>query len=323
MENEIVSVIIPVYNVFEKYFKLCIDSILKQTYSQIEIVIVDDGSNEETRKLCDRIKNMDKRIKVFHKKNEGVSSARNFGINNCTGRYVIFVDADDFLHNDMIEILYKNAKSINADISMCGFLVRYPNGKIVKCNNTKKTTIFTKEECIKAFLEDDTFGIAVWNKLFNKKSIEKIYFNEKYSVNEDKLFLLQVILKSNYIIYEDLCKYEYIKRDNSVTSQVSMKKLDVIQVHNDIEKLLKNYPQFNKLIKVNKVTYLIQLYNIYILSKDFKKYIDVLDDIRKKINKEAIKIRELNNIRKIQMEYIFIKYFNILYRPLLKISSKF
>ena len=104
-QNELLSIIVPVYN-SEKYVSVCIESILKQTYQNIEVILVDDGSTDESGKVCDEFEQADHRVRVFHKKNGGVSSARNLGIEKCRGRYVTFIDSDDFVSEDFILIMY-------------------------------------------------------------------------------------------------------------------------------------------------------------------------------------------------------------------------
>ena len=118
MEQDLISVIIPVYNV-EKYLKRCMDSVLKQTYSNIEIIIVDDGSTDTSGSLCDEYWKKDSRITVFHKENGGLSSARNFGLERVSGNYVCFIDSDDFIHENYISFMYDKIIKNDADICYC------------------------------------------------------------------------------------------------------------------------------------------------------------------------------------------------------------
>ena len=123
-----VSVIIPVYNV-EKYLKECIQSVLRQTYKNLEIILVDDGSKDNSGNICDEYAKRDERIKVIHKKNGGLSDARNAGIDICTGEYIAFLDSDDFIEEDMYEFLVKNLEKAKADISICQVYYVYKNAK--------------------------------------------------------------------------------------------------------------------------------------------------------------------------------------------------
>ena len=124
-----VSIIVPIYKV-EKYLNRCIDSILNQTYKNIEVILVDDGSPDRCGAICDNYSKIDKRIKVIHKKNEGLAEARNAGIKIATGEYISFVDSDDFINKNMYKVLYENAIKYDADISMCQFKYIYPDDMI-------------------------------------------------------------------------------------------------------------------------------------------------------------------------------------------------
>ena len=134
----LVSIIVPVYNV-EKYLERCLDSLINQTLKDIEIILVDDGSTDDSGNICDKYAKKDKRIKVIHKENGGLSDARNIGLSIANGRYLQFVDSDDFIHKQMIEILYNTIINNNADISICDFDKVYENTKIKY--NTKEISL--------------------------------------------------------------------------------------------------------------------------------------------------------------------------------------
>ena len=136
-----ISVIVPIFNV-ENYVRKCVDSILNQTFSDIEIILVDDGSTDASGRICDEYLSKDDRIRVIHKENGGLSDARNAGLDMCTGEYIGFVDGDDYIDGDMYELLYKNLIQYDADISMCRFRRIY-NNRID--DNGKDTIICTKK----------------------------------------------------------------------------------------------------------------------------------------------------------------------------------
>ena len=127
MRNDLISVIVPVYNV-ELYLQQCIDSILNQTYSNLEIILIDDGSTDNSSIICDINLEKDHRIKVIHKQNGGLSNARNVGVKNAQGKFVAFIDSDDYISEDYIEVLYRLICKYNADISVCRF--RYVFGNV-------------------------------------------------------------------------------------------------------------------------------------------------------------------------------------------------
>ena len=146
--NDLISVILPIYNV-EKYLRKCVDSLLKQTYKNLEIILVDDGSPDNCPLICDELAKIDSRVKVLHKKNGGLSDARNYGLDHCNGNYVVFVDSDDFVNINMIDYLYKAIKNQNADIAICNFRNVYENELInYEINEPMKDVKLFKDEQI-------------------------------------------------------------------------------------------------------------------------------------------------------------------------------
>ena len=127
--EEVISVIIPCYNV-EKYIDRCMESVLNQTYRELEIILVDDGSTDRTGNICDRYSQIDARVKVIHKENRGLSSARNAGLDICQGDYIFFVDSDDWISHNMYEKMLSSLKSVNADIAVCGWVEEFLNNSI-------------------------------------------------------------------------------------------------------------------------------------------------------------------------------------------------
>ena len=166
-EEELISVIVPVYNV-EKYLEKCIDSIINQTYQNLEIILVDDGSTDGSGKICDEYSRKDNRIKVIHKENGGLSDARNIGIKNANGGLIGFIDSDDYITENMFEVLQKDLRKYNADISSCDIQNVNEAGeclKIIRVSTEGQTSkVFEREEALKLLLED-TIKSYAWNKL--------------------------------------------------------------------------------------------------------------------------------------------------------------
>ena len=202
----LISIIIPIYNV-ESYLDRCVQSVLKQTLKDIEIILVDDGSPDNCPAMCDEYAKQDKRIKVIHKKNAGLGYARNSGLDIATGRYIAFLDSDDFVDSRMYQILYKTAYQDNLDTCYCGF-IRYN----VKGKNEKKTEVetymrFRGEAEIKSFLldmvgpepsyhSDVKYMMCVWKAIYSKELIDahKIRFcSERQLVSEDIIFHLDYL----------------------------------------------------------------------------------------------------------------------------------
>ena len=202
-DEELISIIIPVYNV-EKYIEKCISSVIKQTYKNIEIILIDDGSTDNCGKLCDEYAKKDNRIKVFHQKNRGVSSARNKGIVECNGKYIGFVDGDDIIDEDMYKKLYESITKNESDLAICNY---YPNKNFYGLNE-----IIDMEMALDFILDKDKYRGFVVNKLYKKYILKDQLFDEEIDICEDLIFNCQYIIKCSKcsIVNEKL--YNYISR---------------------------------------------------------------------------------------------------------------
>ena len=198
--NELISIIVPCYN-SEKYLERCVYSLINQTIKNIEIILINDGSTDKTGELCEYYANLDKRIKVIHKKNEGVAYARNTGIDFATGKYIGFVDSDDFVELDMYEILYSAMISNDADISQCSYN-RVEGKKIIPINKTQNNIILNNEDGMKNVIDATIFFPAVWNKLY-KRNIIKTYFRS-FRLCEDRIFNIETFINAKK---KHICRY--------------------------------------------------------------------------------------------------------------------
>lgn len=231
----LISIIIPIYNV-EQYLSQCLDSVINQTYKNLEIILIDDGSTDNSGKICDDYALLDNRIKVFHKKNEGVSSARNLGLDNCTGDFIGFVDPDDFIELNMYEILYTEQQKTNADIVWCNYYNYFSK------TNYNPVNIFYKNMCYNLSSKKNNFGSDLfynkyyehshlWSKLYKKSIFNNIKFPYKKNL-EDLFIFLPTFIKAN-VIYT-ISKPLYYYRNNRKNSllDISNKKsinLDAIE----------------------------------------------------------------------------------------------
>lgn len=210
-----ISVIIPVYNVRE-YIGRCLESVLSQSFSNLEIICVDDGSTDESGDICEQYMRRDNRVRVFHLKNGGVSAARNFALTQMTGEWFAYVDADDWLESDFFEILYRNARQNTCDISACGFF-RSSKFCIGEKNGNSRIYLFhSSEECIHNYIcAGDSMQGMVWNKLYRSAIFRKIRFNTDVKVNEDCLYTYDVmrLCKKACLTNEKL--YHWFYRKNS------------------------------------------------------------------------------------------------------------
>jgi len=222
--DKLVSLIIPAYNA-DKYLKECLDSVINQTYKNIEIVLINDGSKDNTDKICKEYASKDARINFINKENTGVSSTRNMALNICKGEYVLFVDSDDWIKNNCIELLINNVA--DADILKFNCSVENANHEWVVKNFKEKEHVLSKEEkddlplnVISPNKYEDKFGYYgefgyVCGKLYSKNIIQNIYFNEKMRFCEDGEFFLKVIKNDSKIKCIDEVLYYYRHNKNS------------------------------------------------------------------------------------------------------------
>lgn len=216
-ENPLVSIVVPVYNV-EKYLPKCIESLLQQTYSNLEIVLSDDGSIDKSPNICDKYALTDSRIKVIHKKNGGLSDARNVGLNIITGEYVAFVDSDDYLELDAIETLIMAAIECSADIIHMKSHIVSPTYEIIEDQSagTREVSVCTSEKYIQGICEKKK-SESVCDKLFTSELFKERRF-EKGRLNEDFFFLSKMLFTDLKIIEIDYSGYNYFQRPGSITN---------------------------------------------------------------------------------------------------------
>ena len=241
-----VSVIIPVYNV-EKYLCECIESVINQTYKELEIILVDDGSTDDSGRICDKYKQLDTRIKVIHKKNGGLSSARNAGIEIATGSLYTFIDSDDFIALNMIESLLYALNKTNADISVCS-MTSVEN--LINNSFSTKVNLYTKEETLKFILSETRIPTSACGKLYKKELFKTIRFPDG-KIYEDLGTTYRVVDLVYRIALIDTPKY-YYRRTNpqSITQTTfSNKQLDYYVISTELENFIKEkYPQFLNMV---------------------------------------------------------------------------
>lgn len=215
-----ISVIVPVYKV-ENYINECVDSLISQTFTDIEIILVDDGSPDDCGSICDAYAEKDNRIKVIHQKNAGLSAARNAGIDEATGQYLCFVDSDDYVSDDYCQTLYDLLVNFSCDYSVCG-VVRFNDGKAPILASSNKSTIYTNYEYLGLQLNKQReFG--VWNKLYRRDIFDKIRF-KKGKLHEDVFWSgdLARVCSNGVIETEKQCLF-YRQRKGGIVAQTSEK----------------------------------------------------------------------------------------------------
>lgn len=254
--NMLISVIIPVYKV-EQYLNQCIDSIVSQTYKNIEIILVDDGSPDNCPYICDDWKRKDPRVKVIHKKNGGLSDARNAGLDLASGDFIGFVDSDDWIEPDMYEKLLKVLIDENADISSCGTIDSYDNSER---NRSFPYSVGGSELFLKMIYKDTTFPVSTWNKLYRKKCWETLRF-PLGKICEDAFTTYLLVDNANKIVQIPDLLYHYRIRENSImTSNFRHSRMD------EEEAWRRNYQYVQtKYPNIGKYAYDFYLQKVYML----------------------------------------------------------
>lgn len=240
--NKLVSIIIPVYNV-EKYLHKCLESVTNQTYKNIEIIIVNDGSTDSSKNICEKFQKSDRRIRLINKSNEGLSLARKAGFVEAKGEYVLFIDSDDFINKEYIENMFLN-KEDNADIIISKIVYSYNSYEDeIKTTLCDKKNYTSKDILIKMLLNKEVKDFA-WGKLFKKDLIKEEYFTNS-RVFEDIEFTHRVVLNAKTIAYSNNSIYYYVQRENSLLSSTfNESKLYLIEVTEFmINNIVKRYPE--------------------------------------------------------------------------------
>lgn len=286
MIRDLISIIVPVYGV-EKYLRRCLDSLICQTYTNIEIIVVDDESPDSSGEICDEYAERDNRIHVIHQKNMGISGARNSGLDIARGEFIAFVDSDDFVSPHMYEYLLKALKQTNAEISICNFQKfkegTEPQVSDTKFENTELNVITSKKEKIQyQFLQKNVDSNLVWNKLYKREIWEKFRF-PMIRAYEDEAIIYQIIYELNKIVYLDINLYYYLLRQNgSITSsgfsEQRFLRLNVLQERmkfyiqkEEWEYFLESFFVYKTdLLKVTELIQQSKKYNMKLLS-DYKK----------------------------------------------------
>lgn len=272
MSAPLISVIVPVYNV-ELCIKYCIDSILHQTFTDFELLLIDDGSTDGSSEICDKYCAWDKRCKVVHQANSGAAKARNAGLDKAIGKYVAFVDADDYLHPQYLEILYKCVQNSGCNISVVNFNIVDNDslGVAGEVEQLFKTKVLTQQDLMFRLFSETLF-MVVWGKLYERKLLEEIRF-KNVIIAEDVEFNTRVYQLVERIVYADTRLYYWVIRASSVSrSAFSQKDLNAVDTY---VFALNNIPKSKSLYRAFALQrlYKVILYTRYNASVVFKELI--------------------------------------------------
>lgn len=274
-----VSIIVPIYKV-EDYLNRCVESLVIQTYTNIEIILVDDGSPDTCPLLCDEWKTKDERIKVIHKENGGLSDARNAGIRAAEGEYILFVDSDDWVSTDYVKDLYQAICNSNADICECDIIRTTEKSVLYHDTRESVPVCYEIEEALKLLIEDRIFHQYVWNKIYKTDCVKNIFF-EKGKINEDEFWTYQVFGKANKVSKIQKKLYYYFQRDNSIMgTEYNQKRLDVLEAKNRRQQYIeKNFPKLSSIAKVNLLQscfYSGQMVILYMQDEEREKALEIV-----------------------------------------------
>lgn len=306
------SVIIPVYNV-EKYLENCVKSVLNQSYKDIEIILINDGSSDKSGDICNKLANEFNSIKVIHQENMGVSTARNRGLDEAKGDLITFVDSDDTIDSDMYEVLINLLNKHNLDVSHCSYK-RIDKTGSKDIGGTGKITIQNKAQAMECLISGRLFNASLCNKVFRKEVIQNLRFDKSLKINEDVLLCVQSFLQAESFGFIDVCKYNYLIHENASATNTTANYIKA----NDyciVSKYIFDNVKEHQLVALTTNRYANSLCNLYRVEKDKNKI--------KSIKEKLKELASHNNLfRNNKTAVILIVYFPWLYKVVYGIYNK-
>ena len=246
--NSLITIVVPVYNV-EKYLEKSVQSLLKQDHENIEILLVDDGSTDQSGAICDHYSTIDNRVRVFHKMNGGLSDARNYGIERARGSYITFIDSDDYVAPKYVSILYNSLVRYDADISVCEFSIIGPEGQEINHpSNSGKQTVLTRRQAIEIILKQKPFSNSACGKLFKTSYFQNVQFPVG-RIYEDVATTYKLFLKATAVVFTEKTLYYYVYRPQSISkSSFSVNQMDCLFYAEEmVNSVLAQYPDLKSL----------------------------------------------------------------------------
>lgn len=317
--RDLISVIIPVYNV-ENYLERCIDSIINQTYDNLEIILIDDGSNDNSGLICDQYAKKDNRITVIHNSNQGLSKTRNNGLDLAKGTYIAFMDSDDYIEKNFIKDTYKMIIENNVDLAITKLKVDYEN-KIPKLNQSSGYRIIDSKSALEEMLYTELYYISACGKLYKKSLFDGIKFPNN-QLFEDVNTIYKLINKAKKVCCTDNEYYIYYVRKNSITTkEFNEKQLDLIKATDEmVEDIVNIYPDLEKAGKRRKVYSRISTLCRVVSSNKINKKIEKELVTYIKENKEVKKYKRTPRRDKIAINCILVStnLFKVIWRVLKK-----
>lgn len=319
-KEPLISVIVPVYKV-EPYLVKCVNSIREQTYSNIEIILIDDGSPDRCGEICDDFAKQDKRIKVVHKKNGGLPSARNAGIDIANGEYIGFVDSDDTIEPYMYEKLYNLLSYEKTKLAVCAVNYVYEDGKILHKSLLGKNCTFDFYHAIIEMNTHRIFDMGAWSKLYHKSLFENIRFPVG-KLSEDYYIMFKVFDRAQNVSYLDIPCYNYLQRQNSITRNEKINHDHEYAAREQMVYLDEKHPELRTVSHTSYASAALTVYDFYIKNHvscpkaQLQHFQDVVNQNKKYI-KQA---NHLSKNKKIQFSLFMINPY--LYRAVFTIYRR-
>lgn len=248
----LISIVLPIYNV-EKYLPICMDSLERQTYRNLEIIMVNDGSKDNCFNMCNMYGNKNPKVIVYHKENGGLSDARNYGIERAHGKYITFIDPDDYVDTDYVEYLYHLLVKYNTKLSICQHRIVYNNGKIKELGSLGNEIIGAKE-CINRMLYHDVIDTSAWAKLYSLELFKDIKY-PKGKIFEDIATTYRLMMLCDNIACGYESKYSYVFHNNSIiNSKFKLNKLNLIEMTDNMGRNVVNrFPELSDAVLRRRV----------------------------------------------------------------------
>lgn len=301
-----ISLIVPIYNV-ENYLPSCIDSILNQTYEDIEIILVDDGSPDNCPAICDEYSKKDRRIRVIHQKNKGLSGARNTGIENAQGEYLIFVDSDDTVEPTMVEDLYTYAEEQGCKIVACGRYYVFEDGERICKIADNENKIYSFGDAMQEMNTYTLFDMSAWAKIYRKELFQEIRFPEG-KLSEDYYIMYKLFDLAQSVGYVAKPLYNYLQRQSSISRNKKINHDFAYAAKEQMDFLDRKYPELRVLGHTAYASANLTVYDFYI-KNGVKCPRNKLKEFKKAVKENMVYIRKNENLSKakrIQFE-LFIK----------------
>lgn len=320
-DTPMLSIVVPIYKV-EKYLNKCIDSILCQTFTDFELILVDDGSPDRCGEICDYYQKRDKRVRVIHKENGGLSSARNAGIDIASGEYIGFVDSDDYIEPFMYEYLIESLKKNKCLLSICAINYVFEDGKSICKVKDEEDQVFNFSDAILEMNTYRLFDMGAWSKVYHKSLFNNLRFPVG-KLSEDFYIMYKIFDRAQKISYVATPCYNYLQRQNSISRNTKINHDFEYAAKEQMEYLETKYPELKVLAHTSYASAALTVYDFYIKNnvKCSKEQLKHFKKILKENYSYIVKAKYLSKTKKIQ--FALFKINPILYRAIFILYRKY